>query len=296
MPAIVSTDVGSLVNAEWISNSILAYVWDAPVHSDKVRYQSLIDVKSPTASFPRQVKGPSTISTVATETTSIATVAMTFTDTGITVSRYGIARGITTTAEEDNQLGEMIYNQMFVEDAARLYGELLDTLVVAQFASASTTVGATTVALSVATAMSAVAAQRNKKVRGKMCIALHDLQLAQLHVAQAAATSPAFDRFYSINADVTGYGGTLLGVEIWASSLVPTANAAADRKGAIFAVGSQQGGLDAYSAFALTIKRMPTSKQDEIIQEDTKIWVSTMRAGAGTIAANFATAIQSANS
>ena len=296
MANIVTADVGSLINAEFISNSIIEYVWDSPVISEKARYQSLVGVSSAAASFPRMVKGPTSISTVATETTTITTTAMTFTDTNVTVSRYGIGRGITTTAEEDNQLGEMIYNQLFIQDAARLYGELLDTLVAAQFASASSTVGTTTVALTVATMMQLVAAQRNKKVRSKQAIILHDFQLAQLQAAQAAATATAFDRFYSINADNSQYGGTFLTNDIWSSGLVPTANANADRKGAMFAVGSQQGGDDAYCAFALVMKRTPTSKQDEVIQDDAKIWISTMRAGAGTVAANFATAVISANS
>lgn len=295
MPAIVSGDVGSLVNAEFISNTIIAYVWDSPVIASNARYQSLVNVKSPTASFPRQVKGPTAISTVATETTAMATSAITFTDTNITVSRYGLARGITLSSEEDNQLGEMIYNQMFVEDAARLYGELFDTLVAAQFANASSSIGTTTVALTIATMMQVPAAQRNKKVRGKQVMILHDLQLAQLHNSQSAAVSTTYDRFYDINADTSQYGGRVLGVDVWSSGLVPTANAAADRRGAIFAVGSAQGGDDAYSAFAFCMKRLPTSETDKIVLEDTKIWVTTARVGAGTVAANFATGILSAN-
>lgn len=294
MPVIVSSDIGAVINTEEIERTITAMVWDEAFIADLFRFKTLIGSPTATASFPRKVKSGSPIPAVATETTALATIPLTFTETSCTVSRYGISRGISRSAEEDNILGEQIYNQEFVSDATILFGELMDTTAAALFASASSVVGTTGVALTVVVAASAVAAQRVKKVRGKQVMTLHDLQLAQLHNSQLSSTATAWQSFFQPVANSGQYGGTILGVDVVSSGLTPVSGP--DRIGCIYAVGAAAGGMDEYAAFAFVMKRLPSSLQDQNISDDSKSWASFMRFGVCAPAVNFATRILSVNS
>ncbi|TXH41031.1 MAG: hypothetical protein E6Q97_38505 [Desulfurellales bacterium] len=297
MAITVASDVGSLINAEAIDTVITEYQYDEMVVAPFVRFKSLVGEGTAVASFPRRVKSPTSIGTIANETTSMTTQAMSFTDTTVSVTRYGILRGISTTAEEDNILGASIYSQEFIMDAARLYGELQDTLVCNLFTGLTASVGSTGTALTLATLAAAFANQRVQKARGRHVCILHDLQAKQLQAAQLAATATAWSQFWDANADSsTNYLGTFFRTDVWSTGLAPTANAAADRVGVLMPVGSNAGGNDAYSPFALVVKRLPTSKSDEDIAQDSKTWASTWRGGVGEIADNFGTKIISQNS
>jgi hypothetical protein len=175
-----------------------------------------------------------------------------------------------------------------------LFGELIETDLSALFSAAGTTVGVTATALTVATMVGALAAQRVNKAKGTQVIALHDLQLKQLQVAQAAATTTTWASFMNITADNTQYGGLFMGAPVWASSKPATANAAADRRGAIWSMGNN--GHDQFTSFAFVMKRAPSSLMQSDIQNDASLWASYARYGFGTVATNFATSIISQNS
>lgn len=296
MANTISSDIGVIINTEEIERTITSYVWDKSFIAGDFRFKTLVGGQAAVASFPAQTKSGSPIGAVANETTSLTTTAMAFTQVSVTVSRYGIARGISQTAEEDNILGESIYNQMYIEDGITLYGELMDTTAAALFSAPSSSVGSTGVALTMAVAASAIGLQRALKVHSKMRMVLHDKALTQLHTSQQAVVATPWAQFFTVNADSSNYGGTILKTDVLSSGLCPTANAAADVLGCVFGVGSHQGGDDRYSAFAFVLKRLPSSLRDQVILDDAKIWASYMRFGVGTIAGGFATKILSANS
>lgn len=279
------------IYAESIEPLIIAYQYDDVSFIGYARYASLEGVPSAVKSFPRMVKNSPGYASVATESTSLTDQELTMSAVDVTITRYGMARKLSQTVIEDNLWGAQL-TQFVAQDAARLYGELLDTTLAAQFTNASASVGTTNVDLTVAVLIQAMASQRQQKARGAQVICLDDLQLKQLQLAQAATTVTTWDRFYTPSGDNSNYGGMLLGAPIWASSKNPTANAAVDKVGCVF---TQRGAGDEFCAFAYVSKRAPSSAIDNVVLEDSIVWASFARFGVGTVAANFATKIISKN-
>src|SRR5262249_48905049 len=156
----------------------IAYQYDNVTAPQFFRFRSLENTPSPTCSFPRFVKN--SVGSVATETTSLIPTTFDLTSTvDITVSRVGIAREVSETVLEDTIRGRAIYVDDFVQDAAALYGEQLETDSTNQFGSVTASVGSSGVALTIATLIAAIASQRVNKARGAQVIHLHDLQLKQ---------------------------------------------------------------------------------------------------------------------
>lgn len=291
MAVTTSATVAATIYAKVIETLILMYQYDTVTAVDKFRYKSIVGENAPIASFPRYNKD--SVGAVATETTSLTPTTWTLTGTvDVTVARVGIAREVSNTAVEDSILGKALFVQELVQDAARLYGEQLDTDGTALFSALTASVGTTGVALTIAVCVAGMSQQRVNKCRGPQVMHLHDLQLKQLQQAQAAATATPWMIFFQPNADNTEFGGYFMGAEVWASSKNPTANAAADRVGAIFAQGQL---APQYAAFALVVKRTPSSLEQTDILQDANIWASFMRYGVGTIANSFGTKIISQN-
>jgi hypothetical protein len=291
MAVTISTDVSHLIYAKAIEQLIVAYQYDDVTATPFYRFKSIEDEKTATASFPRRVKNA--VGAVATETTSLTPTTLTTSAVDVSVSRVGIAREVTNTVLEDNILGKALYVDELVKDAARLYGEQLDTDATTLFSSITASVGSTGTALAIATLVAAFASQRANKARGQQVVHMHDLQLKQLQVAQVAATATPWATFFSPNADSSQFGGYFMGAPVWASSKNPTANAAADRVGCVFTQGQS---APEFAAFAFVIKRMPSSLQQTDVLQDANIWASFMRYGFGIPANNFATKFISQNS
>lgn len=293
MAATTSADLAGTVYAKVIENLVLAYQYDDVTCVSFFRYKSIIDMPTNTAGFPRRVKN--SVGTVATETTTISTTAMTTTNTDVSVSRLGIAREITSTVQEDSVIGKSLYVQDLVMDAAILFGEAMDTDATALFGSVTAGVGSSGTALTLATMLALLASQRTNKARGPQVIHLHDLQLKQYQTAQLAATATPWHAFFTPNADASNpqFGGYFMNAPIFASSKNPTANAAADRLGAAFTQGQAR---PDFCAFGFVLKRMPSSLEESNILMDSRLWASFTRYGVGIIANNFATKATSQNS
>lgn len=295
MPATQSSDLAGTVYAKVIETLLIAYQYDDVTALPYFRYRSIVDAPTNTAGFPRKVKsaGPGT---VATETTSIATVAMTTTNVDVAVSRLGLARELTETAREDSIIGRALWLQGLIADAAILFGEAMDTDATALFPSITAVAGSTGTALSLATMVALMASQRSNKAKGQQVIHMHDLQLKQLQVAQIAATATPWATFFSPNGDssMPQFGGYFMNAPIWASSKNPTANASADRVGACW--GDGQGAKPDFCAFGFVLKRAPSSREQPNVLMDADTWASFTRYGVGVIANNFATKLLSQNS
>lgn len=292
MAISTSTTVAATIYAKVIESLIVMYQYDEVTAVNNFRYKSLVGEHTAVASFPRFNKDA--VAAVATETTSLTPTTWNLTTTvDITVGRVGIAREISATAEEDSILERSMRMDEWVKDAARLFGEQLDTDGTALYAGITATVGVTATALSIATLVAGFASQRANKARGQAVVHLHDLQLKQLQVAQAAATATPWAVFFAPNADTSQYGGLFMGAPVYASSKNPTANTAADRLGAIFSNGLD---MPQYCGLALVVKRLPSSLEQTDILQDANIWCSFMRYGVGLIANNFCTKIVSQNS
>lgn len=293
MAATASSDLAGTVYAKVIEGLLIAYQYDETTAIPFARYKSIENDPTATAGFPRRVKNA--VATVATETTTIGTTAMTTTNVDVTVSRVGIARGLTETARDDSIIGKTLYIDGFVQDAAILFGEAMDTDFTALFSSITASVGSTGVALTIATMVALIASQRANKARGQQVIHMHDLQLKQLQQAQAAATATPWAVFFSPNNDNTQFGGFFMNAPVWASSKNPTANGAADRVGACWSAGQGPGARPEYAALAFLMKRQPSSLTLPDILSDANNWASYCRYGVGIVANNFATKLISQN-
>jgi hypothetical protein len=293
MAATQSTDLAGTVYAKVIETLLVAYQYDDVVALPYFRYKSIIDQPTNTAGFPRKVKNAT--ASVATETTVIGTTGMTTTNVDIAVSRVGIAREITATAQEDSIIGNALYTQGFVEDAAVLFGEAMDTDATALFGSITAVAGSSGVAITLATMVALVASQRANKAKGTQIIEMHDLQLKQLQTAQLAATATPWAVFFQPSADNSQFGGYWMNAPVWASSKNPTANTGVDRLGCAWSQGQSAGGKPQFCAFAFVMKRMPSSLTQPDVLMDGSIWASFTRYGVGIPANNFATKLVSTN-
>lgn len=290
MAVTTSTSVTSTVYAKILERLILAYQYDRLTAAPFFRYKSMENTPSAVASFIRYNKD--SYPSVATETTSLSPTTWQYTNADVTVARVGVAREITNTAIEDSIIGQALYVQELVQDAARLFGMQLDTDSTALFSSVTANVGATGTVLSIGTMVAGMSSQRVNKAQGAAIIHIHDLMLKQLQQAQVATQAIPWQVFFQPNADTTQFGGYFMGAPVWSSSLNPTANAAADRVGAIWCDGSTD---PQFCAFALAAKRMPSSLTQTDILQDANIWASFARYGVGIVANNFATKIIAVN-
>jgi len=291
MAVTTSTDVTKTIYAKVIESLIAMYQYDEVTAVPFFRYKSLVDTPSATASFPRYAKN--SMGAVATETTSLTPTTWDLSSAvDIAVARVGIAREITNTAIEDSILGRALYTSELVQDAARLFGEALDTDGTALFGSLTASVGTTNVALTIAVLVQAMATQRANKARGPQVFHLHDFQIKDLQQAQIASTATPWTTFFAPNADGSQFGGYFMNAPVWSSSKNPTANAAVDRVGACFSQGQA---MPQYCAFALVVKRMPSSLEQSDILQDANIWASFARYGVGIPANSFGTKIISKN-
>lgn len=293
MAVTISTNLSAIVYAKVIESLIIAYQYDQVTAPGYFRYKSIMDTAAPTAGFPRYVKN--SVGTVATETTSLTPTTFDLTSTtDLTVGRVGIAREISETALEDSILGRAMFTDEFVKDAAVLYGEQLETDSTNLFSTVTASVGASGVALSIATMIAAIAQQRINKARGAQVFHLHDLQLKQLQQAQAASVAMPWAQFFSPNGDASNpqFGGFMMNQPVWSSGKNPTINAAADRAGAIWSQGQMN---PRFCAFAFVLKRNPSSLELPDVLQDAHIWASYMRYAFGIVANNFATRVVSVN-
>lgn len=279
-----STSVTELVYAKVIDDLIIAYQYDDVTAVPYFRFKSLVGQPSATASFPRWVKDAH--EDVANEAAALTPVEMETTAVDITVARVGIARETSETAFEDTILGRAAFINEIVMDHAVLFGEAIDEDATALFASATGVVTNTGVDITIADLVNGMGTQRAAKARGPQVIHLHDETGKQLQAAQAAATSTPWATFFQPNADSTAFLGYFMGAPVWASSKNPTANAAADRVGCIWAQGQA---APKTCAFGFVVKRVAATKYDEDILEDTHLAATYMRYGVGVVAANFAT-------
>jgi hypothetical protein len=176
---------------------------------------------------------------VGAETAAVSNTALTDSSQTITIARQALRRAITDLASLTDSVGLNV--QSLAEDmvgAARMrWQELLCNLM----DDFSNTVGTSGVNLSVDDFLDAVFTLEQNSVPTPYLSILHPVQLTDLQNSLRGETGPL--QFVSatqemISAKGQGYAGTFAGVDIYASSLINTANAAADRSGGMFGRGA----------------------------------------------------------
>jgi N4-gp56 family major capsid protein len=146
----------------------------------------------------------------------------------------------------------------------RSLADKLDVDITALYASFSNVVGSTTVDLALANLLDAIynLEVNNATANGPFVGVLHPRQIADLRNAIDAESGVAYSDVAGPRANVIGPGGgpgffgSWYGIPFWQSTNVPTANAAADRAGAVF-VSNYALGLAQKWAAKVEVMRWP---------------------------------------
>ena len=179
------------------------------------------------------------MSAVGAETAAVSNTALTDSSQTITIARQALRRTITDLANLTDSVGLNV--QTLAEDmvgAARMrWQELLCNLM----DDFSNTTGTSGVNLSVDDFLDAVFTLEQNSVPTPYLSILHPVQLTDLQSSLRGETGPL--QFVSatqemISAKGQGFAGSFAGVDIYASSLIPTANSGSDRAGGMFGRGA----------------------------------------------------------
>ena len=162
------------------------------------------------------------------ENAATANTALTDASPAITVARQGLQYQISDLATMTSSIGL---------DADRLAESMVGSAVM----RLTEMIGATTVDMTVDNWFTAQFTLTQNSVPGPYLVILAPVQLTDFQSSLRSETGPL--QFHTPSADVLaikgpGYAGSFGGVDIFASSKVPTANAGADRAGAMMGAGA----------------------------------------------------------
>ena len=170
-----------------------------------------------------------------TEGTETANTALTSTSVTITAAEIGIQATITDVLEVSDIPAA---HGARLRQLGRALADKLDVDITALLSGFSTTVGTTTVDITLANLLDAI---YNLEVNdaanlGALVGVLHPRQTADLRVELEADVAVIYEgkSDSSISKANAGYFGSWFGIDIFQSTNVPTANAAADRAGGVF--------------------------------------------------------------
>jgi len=239
-----TTTVTELVNSEWI-RPVINHA--AKAKAVVARYALQLDLRgkaTSTAALPQEVSDVGTPANYdATEGTDLSNIAFETTEATVSSQEYGILRRVTDDAVEDNIMGMGLYGYI-VDSGAEDMAIVLDDDAGSLLDAFATTVGATTVDLSLANLAQAMISLRNNEMPapGGAVYVLGQAQAGDYETALLASTGTQLARYAVKGPEDNGLNGSLgtwMNAEVWVSSLTDTANAAADITGALFLRGDE---------------------------------------------------------
>jgi hypothetical protein len=180
------------------------------------------------------------LSATAAENTAVSSTGLTDSSFVCAVVRHALVRELSDLANMTARLpgdADIVGLARTMVDGTNQ--AFMDSLA-ATMATLSASVGSTGVNLSVDNWYSAVATLEIASNRGPFFAILHPQQWADLQSsirAESGVVEMRADHAEAVGIKGQGYVGSFLGVDIMVSSRVDTANAAADRSGAMFAAG-----------------------------------------------------------
>lgn len=173
------------------------------------------------------------------EGTELTNTALTSTSVTITAAEVGIQATVTDVLEVSDIPAA---HGARLRQLGRAMADKLDVDICALFAGFTNAVGTTTVNLSVANILDAIFTLENADAAnlGQIVGVLHPRQAADIREAIDAEAGVAYSQVAGNRganlgpAPGPGFFGSWLGIPLWMSTNVPTANAGADRAGGIF--------------------------------------------------------------
>lgn len=211
-------------------------------------------------SFPRVTKDTALSGTI-TEATGLSNTALDTANADATVAEVGIMRQFTRYAEVTNALGHDGLHNLAVEDGVAMCLEKAETDLWAEASNASTTVGTSGQAFTIANYAGALAQHTINKSKGKVVFLLSATQGKNLR-NEIAASGAAFLSDGSGNeilkqAQDDGYMGTFMGCPIYTNNLAESSGA--DKIGLAMIRGD--GAKPEQCATAMSVTWMPRMVQ-----------------------------------
>jgi len=176
---------------------------------------------------------------VGSETTSASNVALTDSSADITIARYALRREISDLANMTDSVGLNV--ERLAADMVGAYEMAVTNSICDTIDGFTATAGTTGVDLTVDDFFSALFALEQANVPTPYVSVLHPVQVTDLQNsirAEGGALQYIAATQEMLMAKGQGYAGSFLGVDIFKSSKVPTANGGADRAGAMMGYGA----------------------------------------------------------
>lgn len=208
-------------------------------------------------SFPRITKDTALSGTI-TEATGLSNVALDTANADATVAEVGIMRQFTKFAERTSLLGTDGLHRMAIEDGVKMCLEKAETDLWAEASNASTTVGTSGAAFTIANFAGALSQHVVNKSRGTVVFLLSGTQGKNLR-AEIASSGAAFlttgsgDQILAQTA-ADGYMGTFMGSNVFTNNLAES-DGGANKIGLAMIDGS--GANPENCATAMSIAWMP---------------------------------------
>jgi hypothetical protein len=281
MALTTTTTLGTLVPTEYVEARILEearpYNVVAPLVWNLIQPEGMGTV--------RQISQlPASTAASVDESSDIAAAARTTTSASITIGEVGLATEVTRFATEVSKAQDL---DIWARNAGRAIAQKLTGDLCGLFAAlnSGTAIGTSGTNIAVADFIEAVYTLENANAPGQPVCVLHPRQKADLASAIVAAGGTVFEnlpelvRTGQLPAGVSGAGfwGVFLGVPIYATTEVATANSGADRAGAMFV----------REAIALVKQRPVTVEYDEDRSKRTTEVIVTTSYGVGEVVDSY---------
>lgn len=173
---------------------------------------------------------------------SVANTALSDDKVVVTVGRYSKAYEPSDLARLTDPATGLLSPQMFAQDAVSSAATTLTSLVANVTDGFTNTVGSSGVDLSIANFLAAIQTLEVNKVPGPYLAILHPQQIGDLRAAIASTSGGAIQWLPASQEQIqilgSGYRGQWMGVDLFSTAHVPTANAGADYAGGMFGRGA----------------------------------------------------------
>lgn len=276
MTYTAAASIGELVLAEIIESLLVPAAYAFPVAAPLVRTKDIRGTNANVASFP---KWPLLAAAAVNENVDLTNTLVNTTEVSITAGEVGIMVNVSDKAVEQQVISDgqlrMIQQQLgldptiiplltglipYANECAKAVIEKMETDLIAEGANAGLTAGTTTADMQVDDFVTALFNLENANAPKPYHSILHAVQVADLRRDIISNATTAFSlipdevKAAFIAANMDGFVANLMGVQIWQSSLVPTANAGADRQGFMLPKGPAP--TNEMSPIGLTLSRV----------------------------------------
>lgn len=236
---IVPSGIGDLVAAEVIANEFLYLLADRD--GSILSHPALLHVTGAPHSTVIQVPhiglAGTDLLSATTPGSEIANTALSDGSTDVTLAMRAKRYNVDDLAE--HIAAGKLSPQMIAMDAAISVAQTLISLIANVADDFTSTAGSSGVDATWSNVQAAKALLSVAKVQGPLCAILHPVQWADLEAdALSLGALPAMTMSGVINQNLgSSYKGSYMGIDFYTSSAVPTADAGANRAGAVFGLG-----------------------------------------------------------